>query len=263
MQQRVDRGRLLRSGGVGFSDSGSGPRPAADPGDLRGERLRAGAVAGDLAGLGYVVAAPDLFWRLQPGSSGPHTVNAWPRRRWRWAPVRRHPGRRGLRGERWACWPRSRGGWRHRESSGSASAGRSLTSWSPRRRSRRGGLVLRLGRARKQRGLLDQDRRAGAVPASAAQPVCPAGQVQAQVEDAATAAQRGHPRRGNSRARLPQPEGAHVPPARAGGTGLAAHRGIPPPSPARPQRRWGSRRVPGPVRPLAGQMATIRRICSV
>jgi carboxymethylenebutenolidase len=30
------------------------------------------AVAGDLAGLGYVVAAPDLFWRLQPGYQAAH-----------------------------------------------------------------------------------------------------------------------------------------------------------------------------------------------
>lgn len=31
------------------------------------------AVAADLAALGYVVAAPDLFWRLQPGWDAPHT----------------------------------------------------------------------------------------------------------------------------------------------------------------------------------------------
>jgi carboxymethylenebutenolidase len=30
------------------------------------------AVAEDLAGLGYVVAAPDLFWRLQPGWQADH-----------------------------------------------------------------------------------------------------------------------------------------------------------------------------------------------
>ncbi|MBO2453510.1 dienelactone hydrolase family protein [Actinomadura barringtoniae] len=30
-------------------------------------------VAEDLAGLGYVVAAPDLFWRLQPNWRAPHT----------------------------------------------------------------------------------------------------------------------------------------------------------------------------------------------
>jgi carboxymethylenebutenolidase len=30
------------------------------------------AVAGDLAGLGYVVAAPDLFWRVQPGWAAAH-----------------------------------------------------------------------------------------------------------------------------------------------------------------------------------------------
>src|ERR1035438_8853411 len=30
------------------------------------------AVAEDLAGLGYVVAAPDLFWRLQPGYQAAH-----------------------------------------------------------------------------------------------------------------------------------------------------------------------------------------------
>lgn len=31
------------------------------------------AVAADLAGLGYVVGAPDLFWRLQPGWAAEHT----------------------------------------------------------------------------------------------------------------------------------------------------------------------------------------------
>ncbi len=30
------------------------------------------AVAGDLAGLGYVVGAPDLFWRLEPGYQAQH-----------------------------------------------------------------------------------------------------------------------------------------------------------------------------------------------
>src|SRR5260370_3470324 len=30
------------------------------------------AVADDLAGLGYVVAAPDLFWRLEPGYQAKH-----------------------------------------------------------------------------------------------------------------------------------------------------------------------------------------------
>jgi carboxymethylenebutenolidase len=30
------------------------------------------AVAGDLAGLGYVVAAPDLFWRIKPGHQAGH-----------------------------------------------------------------------------------------------------------------------------------------------------------------------------------------------
>ena len=30
------------------------------------------AVADDLAGLGYVVAAPDLFWRVKPGHNASH-----------------------------------------------------------------------------------------------------------------------------------------------------------------------------------------------
>ncbi|MBX6769729.1 MAG: dienelactone hydrolase family protein, partial [Actinomadura rubrobrunea] len=36
-----------------------------------GEYIR--AVAEDLVGLGYVVGAPDLFWRLRPGWAVPHT----------------------------------------------------------------------------------------------------------------------------------------------------------------------------------------------
>ncbi len=35
-----------------------------------GEYIR--AVARDLAGLGYVVAAPDLFWRIKPGHAAAH-----------------------------------------------------------------------------------------------------------------------------------------------------------------------------------------------
>jgi len=33
------------------------------------------AVADDLAGLGYVVAAPDLFWRVKPGHNASHDEN--------------------------------------------------------------------------------------------------------------------------------------------------------------------------------------------
>ena len=47
------------------------PCRAARHHHLRG-RLELRAVAGDLAGLGYVVAAPDLFWRLQPGYQAAH-----------------------------------------------------------------------------------------------------------------------------------------------------------------------------------------------
>ena len=48
-----------------------------------GEYIR--AVAEDLAALGYVVAAPDLFWRLKPG----HQAGV---------AIRRGPGRRRCRG---------------------------------------------------------------------------------------------------------------------------------------------------------------------
>lgn len=53
------------------------PRGGSRPGVLLipeifgvGDYVR--AVANDLTGLGYVVAAPDLFWRLRPGFSVRH-----------------------------------------------------------------------------------------------------------------------------------------------------------------------------------------------
>ncbi|TQL95167.1 carboxymethylenebutenolidase [Actinoallomurus bryophytorum] len=52
-------------------DRGSGPGVLLIP-EIFGVSDYIEAVAEDLAGLGYVVAAPDLFWRLHPGWRAAH-----------------------------------------------------------------------------------------------------------------------------------------------------------------------------------------------
>src|ERR1700685_1233012 len=74
MQQRVES--VHTAGGsfdltVWIPDSGNGPGPLLIQ-EIYGVSDYIRAVAGDLAGLGYVVAAPDLFWRLQPGYQAVH-----------------------------------------------------------------------------------------------------------------------------------------------------------------------------------------------
>ncbi|MBO0775739.1 MAG: dienelactone hydrolase family protein [Actinobacteria bacterium] len=56
---------------VWIPDSGSGPGLLLVQ-EIYGVSEYIRAVAADLAGLGYVVAAPDLFWRLQPGWAARH-----------------------------------------------------------------------------------------------------------------------------------------------------------------------------------------------
>jgi carboxymethylenebutenolidase len=74
MQQRVES---VRTAGGSFDlavwipDSGSGPGLLLIQ-EIYGVSDYLRAVAGDLARLGYVVAAPDLFWRLQPGYQAAH-----------------------------------------------------------------------------------------------------------------------------------------------------------------------------------------------
>ena len=52
-------------------DAGSGPGLLLVQ-EIYGVSAYIRAVAEDLAGLGYVVGAPDLFWRLQPGWAAEH-----------------------------------------------------------------------------------------------------------------------------------------------------------------------------------------------
>ncbi len=52
-------------------DAGSGPALLLLQ-EIYGVSAYIRAVAEDLAGLGYVVAAPDLFWRLRPGWAAEH-----------------------------------------------------------------------------------------------------------------------------------------------------------------------------------------------
>jgi carboxymethylenebutenolidase len=74
MQQRVES--VLTPDGsfeltVWLPDSGSGPGLLLIQ-EIFGVSDYIRAVAEDLAGLGYVVAAPDLFWRLTPGHRAGH-----------------------------------------------------------------------------------------------------------------------------------------------------------------------------------------------
>jgi carboxymethylenebutenolidase len=74
MQQRVEQ--VATPDGafdltVWVPDGGSGPGLLLIQ-EIYGVSDYIRAVAGDLAGLGYVVAAPDLFWRLEPGYSARH-----------------------------------------------------------------------------------------------------------------------------------------------------------------------------------------------
>ena len=71
------------------------------------------AVAEDLAGLGYVVAAPDLFWRLQPGYQAAHDDAGPGQVAGHGVPVRRRAGRRRRHrraGPRLAALPEVDGG---------------------------------------------------------------------------------------------------------------------------------------------------------
>ena len=74
MQQRVET--VTVPGGsfdltVWIPASGSGPGLLLLQ-EIHGVSDYIRAVGADLAGLGYVVAAPDLFWRLEPGFQAPH-----------------------------------------------------------------------------------------------------------------------------------------------------------------------------------------------
>lgn len=74
MSSRVDS--VQASGGsfdltVWLPESGSGPGLLLIQ-EIYGVSDYIRAVAEDLAGLGYVVAAPDLFWRIKPGHQASH-----------------------------------------------------------------------------------------------------------------------------------------------------------------------------------------------
>src|ERR1039458_9507401 len=74
MQQRVDPVHTADGSfdlTVWVPDNGSGPGLLLIQ-EIYGVSDYIRAVGEDLAGLGYVVAAPDLFWRLQPGYQAAH-----------------------------------------------------------------------------------------------------------------------------------------------------------------------------------------------
>ena len=74
MQQRVESVHTADGSfdlTVWVPDSGNGPGLLLIQ-EIYGVSDYIRAVAEDLAALGYVVAAPDLFWRLQPGYQAAH-----------------------------------------------------------------------------------------------------------------------------------------------------------------------------------------------
>ena len=75
MQQRVEQGagrrRVRSTCPLWVPDRGSGPGLLLIQ-EIYGVSDYIRAVAGDLAGLGYVVAAPDLFWRYKPAPQAAH-----------------------------------------------------------------------------------------------------------------------------------------------------------------------------------------------
>ena len=98
MQQRVDSVRTADGFfdlTVWVPDNGSGPGLLLIQ-EIYGVSDYIRAVAEDLAGLGYVVAAPDLFWRLQPGYRAAHDDAGLAVVAGDGVPVRRRPGGRGL-----------------------------------------------------------------------------------------------------------------------------------------------------------------------
>ena len=175
MQQRVEQ--VPADGGtfdlsLWVPDRGSGPGLLLIQ-EIYGVSDYIRAVASDLAGLGYLVAAPDLFWRIKPQPSG----RARPGRAGGVAgpgpAVRRRAGRPGLPGRAARAGRAARGGRRPR---GDRVLPRRLDRL-PGRRAGPGGradLVLRLGRAGLPRPA-HPDQRPGAVPLRRQRPVHPAG----------------------------------------------------------------------------------------
>ena len=175
------------------------------------------AVAEDLAGLGYVVAAPDLFWRIEPGFDAKHDQEGLAKSL---EMGQRFDAEQGVADSVAALGhlketPRGRG--RHRRHRVLPRRdGRLL-----RRRADRGcraGLVLRLGRAGQPRDPR-ADQRPGAVPVRRQRRVHSPGPGGARRSGRGRQAERGGPRRGGSRARVPQPQVPDVPRARRRRTG--------------------------------------------
>ena len=116
MQQRVEQVPADRAGRStcpsGSPDSGSGPGLLLIQ-EIYGVSDYIRAVAEDLAGLGYVVAAPDLFWRIKPRHEAAARPGRAARSRWPWASgsTRRRVCRDCLpRCARWPRCPRWTGG---------------------------------------------------------------------------------------------------------------------------------------------------------
>ena len=152
------------------------------------------AVAEDLAGLGYVVAAPDLFWRLKPGHVAAHDEAGLTESLAAGVTVRLREGRRGRDGGTARPDRAARGDRRHR---GDRILPGRIHRLLPGRAGGAGrhGLVLRL-RGPRQPGAARADRGPAAVPVRRQRPVHPARAGRAGGRGSRGPAQCGNQRRG-------------------------------------------------------------------
>jgi carboxymethylenebutenolidase len=205
------------------------------------------AVAEDLAALGYVVAAPDMFWRLKPNHQAEHNEQGMTESLALGAQfdVAQGVADAAAAFDRLAELPEVEGGL--------GVIGFCL-----------GGTIAFFLAARAElaavvsfygSGVPDQVEVLAQISApiqfhfGGSDPYIPRDQV-ARVEEAVQR-QRRDPRRGGRRPRLPQPQVRHVPPPGARRPRLAPHRGVPGPPPPRAQEGPAAltRRTPPTRRP--------------
>ncbi len=158
------------------------------------------AVAEDLAGLGYVVAAPDLFWRIEPGYQASHDE----------AGLKRSL-EIGSRFDAEQGVADATAGLRHLRALPEVDCGTGIIGFCL------GGSIAYLVAAQAELDAAAADL--GAVVSFYGSLI--PGNTDGRPPE------RRDARRGGRRARLPQPDGAHVPRAGARSPGVAAHRGIP------------------------------------
>src|ERR1022692_4963679 len=195
------------------------------------------AVAGDLAGLGYVVAAPDLFWRIKPGHQAGHDEAGLAESLELGS---QFDAAKGVADATAAL--------RCLSALPEVDGGTGIIGFCL------GGSIAYLVAAQAeldeaaaglgavvsfygspippQLGPDGPGQQPAAAPLRRQRPVHPARAGHPGGGGRSRPPERGDARRGGGRARLPQPDGAHVPRGGAGRTGLAADRGVPGAAPA-------------------------------